>query len=194
MTRLAAMALLLPLIACAPQQGVPYAVLPSDATTGVGDPTRAAIIGGSYTFTTPQSIAGQPAAAARAVAQLEYLATEIPTGPRWTEFSPLVAMELAGAREEMRGSLGIAPAAQPQLVVDGLYAASRALRAGDGLAAERALAAPAFADGRITLARLQSLSPTPRARTAMALAMQELNRLDQEHQVADQNGDGGGKD
>jgi hypothetical protein len=194
MIRTAALALFLPLVACAPQQSVPFAVLPQDATTGVGDPTRAAIIGGAYTFTRPHSIAGQPAAAARAVAQLEYLATEIPTGPRWTEFSPLVGMELHGARQEMRGALGIAPTAQPQLVVDGLFAASRALRAGDGRGAEQALVAPAFADGRVTLARLQTLSPTPRAQTAMALAMQELNRLDQDRQATEQNGDGGGKD
>ena len=61
-------------------------------------------------------------------------------------------------------ALGIAGDAPPQAVVDGLFAASRALRLGNAAAAEQALAAPAFPDGRMTLARLASLPDLPRTR------------------------------
>ena len=73
---------------------VPSVTLPPDAVQGAGDPTRAAIIGTAYAFGNPASLAGRPAEAARAVAQYEYLTVEIPTGPRWIGFSPLVGLEL----------------------------------------------------------------------------------------------------
>src|SRR5690348_9837230 len=75
MRRIAVLAALLPVIACAPAP--PYARLPADAVIGAGDPTRAAIIGSASAFGTPASLAGRPDAAARAAAQVEYLATEI---------------------------------------------------------------------------------------------------------------------
>lgn len=186
-----ALAALLPLVACAPAG--PYAQLPTDAVTGAGDPTRVAIIGSAYAFGAPSSIAGRPAAAARAAAQVEYLATEIPSGPRFFEFSPLVGQELVAARDELRAALGISPAAPPQAVVDGLYAASRALRAENGPAAAAALTAPAFPDGRVTLARLGSLPPLPRTRIATSLTNNEMNRVDQDGRFSGAGGGDGGK-
>src|SRR3954470_8042595 len=93
MRRIAALVLLQPLLGCA---GVapPYAVLPSDAVIGAGDPARSAISSTAYVFSTPSAVAGRPEAAARAAAQVEYLATEIPGGPRFFEYSPLVGREL----------------------------------------------------------------------------------------------------
>jgi hypothetical protein len=76
-------------------------------------------------------------------------------------------------------------------VVDALYAASRALAAGDGSAAERALPPPAFGDGRSTLARLSSLPPLPRTGTATALTERELIRVDQTGRHSTDGGDGG---
>ncbi|MFC7693138.1 hypothetical protein ACFQY5_29830 [Paeniroseomonas aquatica] len=49
----ATLALLLPLLGCG--SGTPYAVLPRDATIGVGDPTRAAVIASAFSFATPGS-------------------------------------------------------------------------------------------------------------------------------------------
>ena len=186
----AVFALSLPLFACGGPVP-PYAGLPPDAVAGAGDPTRAAIISTAYVFNTPSSIARRPAEAARAAAQVEHLATEIPTGPRWVEFSPLVGRELVAARGELRSALGIAPDASPQAVVDGLYAASRALAAGDDAAAERVLPPPAFRDGRVTLARLASLPPLPRTGTATALTEREMIRVDQTSRFSTDGGDGG---
>ncbi len=182
-----AFALSLPLLACgAPAQ--PYASLPPDAVVGAGDPTRVAIVSSAYAFNTPASLARRPAEAARAAAQVEHLASEIPYGPRWVEFSPLVGRELA-ARGELRSALGIAPDAPPQAVVDALFAASRALAAGDGAAAERVLPPPAFRDGRATLSRLAGLPPLPRTGSATALTDRELLRVDQMNRS--DGGDGG---
>ena len=117
--------------------------------------------------------------AARAAAQLEYLVVEIPTGARWRGFSPNVSLELAKARPELRAALGIDPAAPPQAVIDGLYAASRALDAGDRAAVERILVPPVFPAGpAATLQRLSALPPMPQANFATALAAREMSRLD----------------
>ena len=181
---------LLVMAGCAPAGPPgPTATLPPDAVQGAGDPTRAAIIGAAYVFGSPGSVAGRPAEAARAVAQYEYLAVEIPTGARWVGFSPLVGTELVRGREEVRGAIGISPAAPPQAVIDALYTASRALRAGDGAAAERILAAPLFQPGgSATLQRLAALPLVPRANVATSLAASELDRQDRQ----DGRGRGGG--
>ncbi|WP_149541323.1 hypothetical protein [Siccirubricoccus phaeus] len=169
-----------------------YASLPSDAVVGAGDPTRAAIISTASAFADPSRLAGQPAVAARAVANYEYLTTELPYGARWREFSPLVGPELVRGQQEMRPAVGIAPNAPVQPVVDSLYAASRALQAGDRAAAERILSNPIFpAGGEATLQRLAALPPLPQANAAAALAAQELRRKDSD--PGDRGGGQGGE-
>jgi hypothetical protein len=173
----------LPVLAgCVPAGPPPPSVgLPPDAVEGAGDPTRAAILNTAYVFGNPASVAGRPAEAARAVANYEYLTVEIPTGPRWVGFSPVVGLELRRGLEDVRAATGIAAGAPPQPVVDALYAAARALRAGDAEAAERILAPPLFpAGGAATVARLAALPPLPRAGFATSLAAGEMNRLDQD--------------
>jgi hypothetical protein len=182
-----ATAALLMLASCGLPQA-PTARLPSDAVVGVGDPTRAAILGTAYAFATPESLAGHPAYAARAAAQVEYLATEIPNGPRWYQFNPAVGMELQKARGELRATLGISPDATPQMVVDSLYGASRALSVGHTTEARGLLGQPLFTDASVTLARLDNLPALPRTQTATALAQQELNRVDQEGRFSGGNG------
>lgn len=194
MTRTLALLALLPLLACAPRPSTPFAVLPFDAVTGIGDPTRTAIIGSAYAFALRANTAGRPDAAAQAAAQVEYLASEIPTGPRWTEFNPVVGLELLAARAELRAALGIAPEASPQIVVDALYAASRPLATGDALAAAAALPTGAFRDRQATLRQLASLPPLPRTRVATALTERELLRVDRDgSQYNGGGGDGGGR-
>jgi hypothetical protein len=167
------------LASCAGYLPPPSVGLPPDAIEGAGDPTRAAIISTAYAFGTPGILAGRPAEAARAVANYEFLAVEIPTGPRWVGFSPLVGIELRRGLEELRNAVGIAPGAPPQPVVDALYSVFRALRVGDHEAARRVLSAPVFeAGGEATLTRLADLPRLPQAGFAASLAANELNQQD----------------
>ncbi|MBK1660368.1 hypothetical protein [Paracraurococcus ruber] len=170
-----------------------WASLPSDAVVGAGDPVRAAILNTAYVFPNPGSVAGKPDMAARAVANYEFLTTEIPYGPRWRGFNPTVGVELLAGQQEVAQAFGIAPNAPTQQVVDALYAASRALRAGDQAAAERVLSGPAFTrGGAATLQTLASMPSMPRAAAAAALTAQELDRNDRLGSPRGVGGDGGG--
>ena len=182
--------LLLTLAACAGGAPVPTASLPRDAVDGIGGPARSAIIGSAHAFASDAALAGGPAAAA----QVEYLAAEIPTGPRWEEWSPSIGMQLQGARAELRSALGIPAVSPPQAVVDALSAAARALQRGDTAAAEGALVAAEAADRGTLLVRLSALPPLPRTRTATALAERELIRVDQDQRLGGSGGNDGGKD
>lgn len=194
MRSLRACAIVLPLLgaaACTLPPAPPSVSLPPDAFVGAGDDTRAAIFSTATAFSSPATLANRPAEAARAVAQLEYLAEEIPNGPRWIGVSPNVTTALVEARNEARAALGIAPTAPPQAVIDQLYAASRALRVGDRVAAERSLSPAVFqGGGAATLSRLAALPPMPRANNAAVLAQFELYRL--ERDPADSGGGPGG--
>jgi hypothetical protein len=108
--------------------------------------------------------------------------------------NPNVVTALANARNEARALLGVGPNVPPQAVIDSLYGASRALRAGDQVGAERMLNPAVFqGGGAATLQRLASLPPLPSAGTAATLAQFELYRLDREnHDGGGSGGDGGG--
>lgn len=150
--------------------------LPPDAVVGAGDPTRSAILNAAYAFGTPQSLAGRPAEAAVAVAQLDFLASEIPFGARWREFDPTVGLLLRRAREEVRNYVGISQEAAPQAVIDAFYGASRALRANDRAAAERILAPPVVPNARQAIGHLSAMPLLPIANQATTRAAQELDR------------------
>ena len=190
-------ALTLPLLvlaaACAPLGPPPPSVsLPPDAVVGAGDPTRAAIINAAYAFSSPGVLAGQPAEAARAAANYEYIVVEIPYGPRYRGLNAILQPELEAGRAELRNVLGIRPDAPPQAVIDGLYAASRALRAGDTAAADRILSSPVFAAGGQTmLQRLAALPPMPRVNVAATHTQQELDRNDRMDRMRGGGGVGG---
>ncbi|MFC7538901.1 hypothetical protein ACFQU2_04710 [Siccirubricoccus deserti] len=76
-------ATLLLLGACAMPPPAPNAQLPFDALVGAGDPVRSAVASTSFAFSHQGQLAGQPADAARALAQMEYLAVELPNNPRF---------------------------------------------------------------------------------------------------------------
>ena len=170
--------LLLPLIACGPVS--PSVSLPFDAVQGGQDPTRAAIYSSSYAFNNPGGLA-DPAVAARAAANLEYLAINLPQDPRYS-FTPTLAGQMATARDEMHAALGVAPTAGPQAVVDGLYGASRALNRRDTRSATEALPPAAFPNSAVTLARLSAMGPLPFSAAATAQAEREQLRFEQERQ------------
>ncbi|WP_431269792.1 hypothetical protein [Dankookia sp. P2] len=171
------LAILLSVSACGPQPPQVSASLPPDAILGAGDPLRSAAANTSVVFGSPQQLAGRPAEAARAVAQMEYLAVQIPNNPRFPGVSPTVESQFVAARREWRGALGIPAEQPPQAVIESLYAASRALQAGQKDAAAAALPAHVFPQGGQTaLLRLASLPRLPLTNDAAVAASQTLQR------------------
>lgn len=187
MRNILATTLFLPLIACGPIQ--PGATLPFDAVQGAQDPMRAAIYSSSYAFNNPGGLR-DPAVAARASAQLEYLAVNVPQDPRYS-FTPTLAGQLAAARGEMHAALGISPSAPPQAVVEGLYNASRALSARNSGAAADALSPAVFPNRQATVARLASLGPLPLSAVATAQAEREQLNFERDRQNDNSGGPGG---
>ncbi len=167
------------------------ATLPRDAVDGATDPLRGAIISSAYAFNNPGGLA-DPWVAARAAANLEFLAVSLPWEAR-LNYTPTVNLQLAAARDEMHAALGVAPGASPQAVVDGLYNASRALRLRDAQGAEAALLPAVFPNRGATLARLASLGPLPLSATATAMAEGEQMRAEQDRVNTFGGGDAGGR-
>ena len=161
-----------------PYEGSPAswgAILPPDAVEGVGDPARAALIRSAWAFNTTGALANNPAAAARAIADMEYLAVEL-AGPRWAMLR-LAAVQVQGARPEWRAALGIAPTTPPQPLIDALYGARRALLAGDQASAAVLLSPALFSPGGAgTLQVLANLPPLPQTAAAASLAEREATR------------------
>lgn len=166
------------LAACA-MPPVPVAQLP-EATGGAVllDPGRQAIFHTSSALGTSAPLAGRPAEAAQAISELEFLAVELRFNQRWTEMSPLVALNFERARPEWRGALGIDMAAPPQAVIDAMTRVRLALGGQDEAAAAAALAPPLFVPGGgATLARLGALPPLPASARAARMAETELWRV-----------------
>jgi hypothetical protein len=173
------LATLLLLAACAPQTPPESASLPPDAVVGAGDPFRSAVANTSVAFSSPRQLAGRPAEAAQAVAQMEYLAVQVPNNPRYPGISPTVGEQFTQARREWRTALGIPQDTAPQPVIDSLFAASRALRVGQPDAAASALPAKVFPQGGETaVLRLASLPNLPLTNRAAVAATDALRRND----------------
>ncbi len=167
---------LLPLLACAPVAPGPTASLPPGATQGAGDPLRGAVLTTAYIFNNQASLAN-PASAARAVANIEYLAVNLAQDPSLGRMSD-GGFQLAAARTELRGAIGITPDAPPQLVIDALYAAASALAAQDMAAAAAALPVAAFPDSRASVVRLTALPSLPASAQAASAAQQLIRNQD----------------
>lgn len=145
--------------------------LPRDSVEGAGDPARAAVSRTAFAFANPSSLNGQPGEAARAIADMEFMAASLPSDPRFQQRDPLLPVRLAEARAEWRQALGI-PAGQPaQPLIDRLYAVWRAMRAGDPEAAAAALPPTLIPPGgQAVLARLAALPPLPKTALAASAA------------------------
>lgn len=165
-------ALLLALAGCVTDPTVDY-------LGGIGDPVRGAALYAPRNLGDTSRWAGQPAGAARAVVQLEFLADEFAANPRYApEADPTVTLRLERARAELRAALGIAADATPALVTTALRRAATALDAGTPALAEAALAGPAFTLGPpATLARLADLPRLPRTAEAAGAVAAEIDRL-----------------
>ncbi len=176
--RLAPLIVLLSACAAQPQPArVDGVTLPASASGGFTDPTRSAILTSAYVFGQPASVAGNPAAAAEAIGQLEYLTVELQTSGRWRDMDPLVTPLLGLGRDEARAAMGVRPDVPAQSAVNAFYGASTALRGGNRGAAQAALA-PVAADPGTTLTRLAALPYLRQAAAATARAQGALNARD----------------
>lgn len=157
---------------------VPIAALPFDPSMGFADPARQAIIHTAYVFAVPASLADRPWEAAEAIQQAEFLAVELNFGARWIEMSPLAKQAFVQARPEWRGALGIAPAAEPQAVINAMTAVRYAYGAQDPAAAAAALQPPLLTPGgAAAVARLSALPSLPQTAWAATMAQREMWRI-----------------
>jgi len=166
-------ALLLPLalLAGCTQVVMPDPVhLPRDSVEGAGDPTRAAVTRTAYAFTRPEILAGRPGEAARAIADMEFLAAALPFDPLYQQRDPLLPQRLAMARAEWRAALGIAPEQPAQPVIDGLYGVARASAEGQALRLPEGIISR---DGLTRLADLPALPQTAQAAAAASRVQME---------------------
>lgn len=142
------------------------AVLPRDAVTGAGDPTRAAALSVGSAFTPRGMLIGTPAQQARVIGNMEFLAVNT-ASPMLEAAPPTLRPQMQAARVEWRQALGIPADVPAQQVVDQFYAAARALEAGT--------------QPPISLAALQARPALPRtaeaAQTA-TLAVQQRDRTE----------------
>lgn len=161
------------LIGCDARPGAPHLF-------GFGDPVRGAALRAPETLGDTARWAGRPAEAAEAAAELEFLADEFATNPRYApEANPTVPHQLEVARREIRGFLGIASEAPPALVMAGLRRAAASLRQGSQAGAEASLSGPAFTYGpAATLGRLASMPRLPRVSEAAGGVAAEIDRLE----------------
>ncbi len=161
--------LLSALAAAACTSSAPPPTMP--ATAGgpavTSDPITTARLGASEFFRSPQ--AGQPAAAARAIADIEFLADRVPSDPLWQTARASALTGLAQSRDEARRALGIPARASGQAVIDGLTSAATALEANDRAAVARALPRNVFTAGpEQTVRRLSAPPRVPSATGALA--------------------------
>jgi hypothetical protein len=151
-----------------------------DYLLGIGDPVRGAALNAPRMLGDTARLQGNPAGAARAAVQLEFLAEAFQSDPRWgPEASGQVQHALRLGRAEMRQAIGIAPDAPADPVMGQLREAAEALDSGRRARAEAALSGPAFpAGGAATLVRLARLPGLPRVSEAAAAANAEIRRRD----------------
>lgn len=156
---------------CAPSQPPPTLPGPGSRGAVTPDPITTARQNAAEYFRNPQ--AGQPARAARAIADIEFLAGAVPADPLWQTASGNALTLLSQSRNEARRALGVPASAQSQAVIDGLMAAAAALDANDRAAVARALPRSVFTAGpQQTVRRLSQPPRVPSASGALgALAL-----------------------
>ena len=139
------------------------------------DPVRYAIDQGADLLTHRGRLTGQPWETARLVQGLEFLAVELPSGPRWNVDLPIAQLAVPAARAEWRQAFGIAPEARAQEVIDSLTELRNAYAEQRPAAAPAALRAPIFTPGgQETLNRFADPPALPRTTRAVIDARQEL--------------------
>ncbi|WP_439599451.1 hypothetical protein [Falsiroseomonas sp.] len=172
--------IVLALAGCAELRAPPPAArIPAMLGAGGADPLRDVVGQAALAYADGgRSLANDPAAMARAAAQVELMTVEFGRDLRWAALPASVLFELRGARLEGRAALGIRAGADPDEVVRALAAAHAALVRGDRPAAEAALRPALFEPGGAgTLDFLTRPGPLPQGRIATSLARDEADRL-----------------
>ena len=162
----------LALAACVSEPGGSY-------LGGVGDPVRGAALQAPWTFgATPFS--NEPAKAAQAAQQLEFLTDAFQNDPRYAPtISPQAVNALLRAQAEMRQFLGIPASAPAQPVIAALNEAAGALQNGNRTLALAALTTDFFTAGpEGTLSRLNNMPRMNNASVAAGMASQAINQMD----------------
>jgi hypothetical protein len=172
-----ALLLLAGLAACAPATPRAPAPPPPFSTAGTGDAARQAVLHVAWAFGDTRRLAGRPAEAAQAAAELEWLADALGEDQRWAFAPGIMWGVLEEARRTLRASLGISSAAPSAEVVPALATAAEALRGGARAAAARALDPVAGGQGAAVLARLDAMPPQPQAAYGARLAQDEMSQL-----------------
>ncbi len=178
--RLPLLPLLLLIPACTLPPPPPGVELPPAARVGQGitDPVRSAILSSAYVFARPDTVQGDPAAAAEALGNLEFLAADLAVNPTYQDLDGIVVPMLAQGRDEARATFGFRPGAPAQVAMDALYATAAALRAGRAAEARAALTPLAPGQEDAVLRRLEALPALPRAAAATRQAQTALMRRD----------------
>jgi hypothetical protein len=154
---------------------VETASLPDFSNFLTGDAVFHSIEQGADMLTHPHRLTGQPWETARLIQALEFLAVELPNGPRWNVLLPMAQITVPRARGEWRQAFGIAAGARAQEVIDSLTLVRNAFARGSLSDAIDALRPPLFTPGAQGTLNLLGDPPTlPRTRRALLDARQEL--------------------
>lgn len=153
----------------------------ADYLGGFGLPIRGAILNAPHNLGDTSRYAGDPAGAAMAAAQLEFLGRSVPTDPIYgPQFSPTLQPGLDAAVAEMRAAVGMGTRADSAAAEARLRQVALSLRGGQPALAQQALADRAIfpLGAEATLARLANLPRLRRVSIAAGELAAELDRLD----------------
>jgi hypothetical protein len=161
------------------REPAPASRVPAGLGVPAADPVPAMVAETAATFgDAGRSLAGQPAATARGVGQLELVSEQLRQDPRWAPLPASVGAELRVARLEWRSALGIRSGAEPEAVARSLGRAALALAANDTHGAAAALDPAIFEPGGVpNVARLAAPGPLPQSAIATRVAREEVARL-----------------
>lgn len=142
-------------------------VLPAYGNPGIAHPTRRAAFNVGWAFGLRSNLAGNPAGAAQALMEMEFLSVETFTNPDYVQGRGALLNQFLLAKPEWRAVLGIPAAAPTQLVIDGLRSAMDALSAGRGPEGLAALPPDVFTLGPVeSWNRLNALPSLPLSNVA----------------------------
>ncbi len=152
------------------------AIMPENQYGGPAMNQNDAIAVASWALKDPATTRGNPELAARAIAAEDWLAGQTQLTPDFGDYAPVNEVFWGELRRQVRASVGIAPGASSQTVVNALIATADALKAGAPNPAAN-LQPPTFTlgpDG--TLKALTNLPPFPARETAFVELGKHENR------------------
>ncbi len=158
----------LALTGCAVTPMPSTAYLPPGAFFSNADNDLMAINTAAWAWANPARTHGNLVNATLAVMAVEYLGGQLTSSPYWSWMSPLTKLDMQRARDEVRATVGIAPNAPSQAVVDALIQFSRGP---NEATAARVMTPPVFTlPPQEVVARLDNLPYLPLVGQATSMA------------------------